>query len=232
MPCTHTEDPFVEQFDLDRAALEARGCTTVHVAETCESDFAERLLAIARGLGTPTSMRTGGGVCDVLSPTEAANAKPRSLSKIHGLGEFPLHTDTAHWVTPCHYVMLACLSPGSGNRHTLLMDTQRLQLKEDQSSLLHSTPLRVTNGRNSFFSTILSKSRPFVRFDPGCMTAITPDGQAALGIMSRQNWPNNVEQFRWASGLVLVFDNWRVLHGRANADPTDEDRKLLRITIR
>jgi hypothetical protein len=127
--------------------------------------------------------------------------------------------------------MLACISPGSANRSTLLMDTWRLPMTECQSALIHSTPLRVTNGRNSFFSTILSKSRPFVRFDPGCMTATTPEGENALAVLARQNWSDFIETIQWKSGKVLVIDNWRMLHGRSPADCLDPDRKLLRISI-
>ena len=128
--------------------------------------------------------------------------------------------------------MLACVSPGSASRPTLLMDARRLPLNEHQSSLLHSTPLRVTNGRNSFFSTILSKARPFVRFDPGCMTATTTDGVKALAALAKENWPDHIETVFWEAGSVVVMDNWRMLHGRGHADCPDSDRILLRISIR
>jgi alpha-ketoglutarate-dependent taurine dioxygenase len=88
------------------------------------------------------------------------------------------------------------------------------------------------NGRNSFFSTILSKARPFVRFDPGCMTATTSDGEKALEVLSRHIWSDYVETIHWKTGAVLVMDNWRLLHGRGRADCSDSDRKLLRISIR
>lgn len=213
-------------------AIQARGWASCALNPTSESFFREQLLLLAAKLGTPVATRSGGNLCDMLMPTGAHAAKPRSLSKIHSAGEFPLHIDTAHWLTPCRYVILACLSPGSGNRPTLLLDTPRLPLSEQQVSLLHSTPLRVTNGRNSFFSTILSKTRPFVRFDPGCMTTTTPDGSASLEVLSRQNWPDHVESVHWKAGTVLVIDNWRLLHGRAHADCSDPDRKLLRVSIR
>jgi hypothetical protein len=232
MSYTYSNEQPAESSSIDRTALEERGWVTVQTSEPCGPEFSERLLAIARELGTPTPTRSRGSLCEVLLPTQAGNAKPRSLSRLHGVGEFPLHTDTAHWVTPCRYVMLACVSPGGGSRATLLMDTQRLRLNEHQSSLLHSTPLRVTNGRNSFFSTILSKSRPFMRFDPGCMTATTIDGMETLELFSQYKWPDHVEHFQWAVGTVLVLDNWRMLHGRASANVPDEGRKLMRISIR
>jgi alpha-ketoglutarate-dependent taurine dioxygenase len=229
---SNTSDQIVEQPAIDGTVMESRGWVSFTLPSSTESDLREQLLALASGLGTPTATRSGGSICDTLLPTEADAAKPRSLSKVHAVGEFPLHIDTAHWLTPCRYVMLACVSPGSGSRSTLLMNTRRLSLNEHQSSLLHSTPLRVTNGRNSFFSTVLSKARPFVRFDSGCMTATTLAGAKALAILARQNWPDCIETVLWKTGTVLVMDNWRVLHGRGHADCPDSDRKLLRISIR
>jgi hypothetical protein len=231
-PITHTEARLVEQPAFDGAVLASRGWVSFAMPLSTESDLREQLLAMASGLGTPAATRSGGSLCDTLLPTEAAAAKPRSLSRVYAVGEFPLHIDTAHWLTPCRYVMLACVSPGSASRPTLLMDARRLPLGEHQSSLLHTTALRVTNGRNSFFSTILSTARPFVRFDPGCMTATTPDGTKALAVLERQNWPDYIETIQWKTGTVLVMDNWRILHGRGLADCPDADRKLLRISIR
>ncbi len=232
MPHPYTEDQLVEQPATDGAVLESRGWVAFTLQPSTESDLREQLLPLASGLGTPAATRFSGSLCDTLLPTEAEEAKSRSLSKIHDVGEFPLHNDTAHWLTPCRYVMLACVSPGSGSRPTLLMDTRQLPLNEYQSSLIHTTPLRITNGRNSFFSTILSKARPFVRFDPGCMTATTTDGAKALAVLARQNWPDYIETVEWKAGTVLVIDNWRMLHGRGHADCPDSDRKLLRISIR
>ena len=179
----YTQDRLAEQPAIDGAVLESRGWVSFAMPSSTESDLRKQLPALASGLGTPAATRSGGSLCDMLLPTESEAAKPRSLSKVHAVGEFPLHIDTAHWLTPCRYVMLACVSPGSASRPTLLMDARRLPLTEHQSLLLHSTPLRVTNSRNSFFSTILSKARPFVRFDPGCMTATTPDGGKALAVL-------------------------------------------------
>lgn len=228
----HSEARLVEQSAFDAAVLGSRGWVSFAMSFSTESDLREQLLAMASAVGTPAATRSRGSLCDTLLPTEAAAAKPRSLSKVHAVGEFPLHIDTAHWLTPCRYVMLACVSPGSANRPTLLMDMRRLPLNHHQSSLLHSTPLRVTNGRNSFFSTILSKARPFVRFDPGCMTATTADGVKALALLAKENWRDHIEAVFWVAGTVVVIDNWRMLHGRGHADCPDSDRRILRISIR
>lgn len=227
-----TEIPLVGLPEIDVAALQAFGWATCNLGAPKKSLLRQRLMNLAAQLGAPVPTRASGDLCDTLIPMEAHMAKPCSLSKIHSAGEFPLHIDTAHWLTPCRYVILACVTPGSGRRPTFLMDTRRLPLSEQQTSLLLSTPLRVTNGRNSFFSTILSKTRSFVRFDPGCMTAVTPDGRQSLEVLSRNNWPEHVEIVHWVVGTVLIIDNWRLLHGRGHADCSDSDRTLLRISIR
>jgi alpha-ketoglutarate-dependent taurine dioxygenase len=231
MPNSYIEDQLVEQPAIDGRLLKSRGWVSFILPTSTESNMHEQLLELASGLGAPVATRSGGCLCDTLSPTEAEAAKPRSLSKVHDVGEFPLHIDTAHWLTPCRYVMLKCVSPGSAGRPTLLMDTKRLPLTESQLSLLRTTPLRVTNGRNSFFSTILSKTRQFVRFDPGCMTATTAAGAKTLAILARQNWPECIETVCWEADTVVVIDNWRVLHGRGQAVSPDFDRELLRISI-
>jgi alpha-ketoglutarate-dependent taurine dioxygenase len=224
-------DRSVEEPAIDRMVLQTRGWVSFNLPVSTELDLHQQLLGMAAQLGTPIALRSGGGFCDALMPTKAQEAKPHSLSRVHSTGEFPLHIDTAHWLTPCRFIMLACVSPGSGGRPTMLLDTRRLALSRHQISLLHSTPLRVTNGRNSFFSTILSKTRRFVRFDPGCMTATTQDGAAALDVFSQYNWSDYIETMHWEAGSVLVINNWAVLHGRGYANCPDFDRKLLRISI-
>lgn len=44
-----------------------------------------------------------------LRPREASDAKPNTYSGLLRVGEFPLHTDCAHWDTPPHYLILRCL---------------------------------------------------------------------------------------------------------------------------
>lgn len=231
MSNAYTEDQFVAQRALDLTDLKSCGWVSFTLLFSAESDLRQQLLRLAAQLGTPMASRPSGEICETLMPTKAGAAKLRSLSRIYSDGSFPLHNDTAHWPLPCRYLILACISPGDGGRRTMLLDTQRLPLTHDQKSLLQSVPLRVVNGRNSFFSAILSKTRPFVRFDPGCMAAASASDKMALEVLTLQNWSDHVEDIRWQPGTVLIIDNWRVLHGRGHTERPDPDRKLLRITI-
>ena len=217
---------------IDRGLLEKDGRITVTLPATKELEIQKQMLELATQIGRPIATRSGGSVCDVLVPTDSRLARPRSLSNSYSFGAFPFHNDTAHWATPCHYVMLGCVSPGSSSRPTLLLDVRRVPLTNADVRLLRTTPFRVMNGRNSFFSTILSKSREFVRLDRGCMTSVTTAGDSALAILSAEKCSEFTGAISWEIGQVLLIDNWWTLHARASAERLDIDRKLLRISIK
>ena len=200
--------------------------------ETTEADLIERIVEIARQIGSPVPSKVRREIFDRLKPTEARLAKAHSLSKIYSLSEFPLHIDTAHWTIPCRFIILACVSSGLGNRKTTLLDTKRLNLSKIQTKLLYNTPLRVKNGRYSFFGTVLSSDRAFIRYDPGCMKAVSPDGNEILDMFTVNNWPNLVDEIDWIPGKVVIIDNWRMLHGRGYSTNTDNERNLLRVMVK
>jgi hypothetical protein len=90
-----------------------------------------------------------------------------------------------------------------------------------------------TSGRRSFYSTILNESRPFVRFDPGCMQAVSLAGfnlAKALAASIATFTPTTIQ---WRAGDILIIDNWRVLHGRGLPNTrVSTDRRLLRVAVR
>lgn len=216
---------------MDVQDLALRGWTQIEFSDPSESTLQKELLLLARQLGNPVPVRTGESVTTILAPASAGMVHPNSLSSRFSCGEFELHTDTAHWVTPCRYILLACVDSGGGGRPTLLLDTKRLPLTHGHFEMLTTSPVRVANSRNSFYSTIMSRGRNFVRFDVGCMTAPTCTGEVALEVLKKKNWPAQVEEFFWQPGLGLVIDNWRILHGRGLATTEDPSRKLLRISL-
>ncbi len=216
---------------FDDSPLRRRGWDKLQWPVTDESVFREQLVSLASHLGAAVPSRGGANNIDRLQPTTAFAPTRRSLSNIHADGAFPLHADTAHWITPCRYAVLACLDPGSGDRSTALLDVHSLTLTAEERLLLHSTPLRVANSRQSFFSTILSKTRQYVRFDRGCMSPVTSDGHRALAVFAERRWDKSIEQVQWQAGQVLIIDNWRCLHGRGAASRPDGERSLLRVLV-
>lgn len=210
--------------------LQSDGWAGLYIDAENEVEFANELVAVSRRLGVPVGTRSRFGLVDRLSPTMAAVASKRSLSRRWGIGEFPFHCDTAHWTVPCRYIVLGCFSSGSGARPTELLDTFDLALGRPEIDLLRHTPFRVVNGRKSFFDSIMSRSRSFVRLDPGCMEVICSDGEVALSMFEKTRLKTLTEEIHWTKGRVLILDNWRILHGRGESSMDDSDRVLHRVT--
>lgn len=205
------------------------GWVTVNIPEFLDLD--KYLLKIAMTLGEPRRLRNSGEISQKLAPTLARNAHPNSLSSRHSFANFPMHIDTAHWPFPCRYVILGCSNVGSGERRTRLLDFRSLSISKSEKSLLYSTPFRVVNGSHSFYSSILSSQRDFIRYDPGCMVSASSSGTQVFEILSEERWNNQIEEVEWQIGTVLIINNWRVLHGRGFALKEDSDRLLHRVLV-
>lgn len=224
---------FYGEIDADAAgALRARGWVAFNLDAGDESVYRSQLEQLAKQLGEPAHFGDKPSTITTLRPTPSEEAKPRSLSRQFSLGEFPFHVDTAHWVTPCRYVLMGCLCPGAGKRPSLLLDTRNLELTPAQVALLEQTPLRIRNGKHSFFGTVLRSGRQFVRYDPGCMEAICANGERALAFYSNAAWADQIVTIEWERGKTLVIDNWRVLHARGAALTVDLNRTLLRALVK
>lgn len=163
---------------------------------------------------------------EVLSPKRRDTAPPRSLSAIHGVGEFPGHVDGAHEPTPPRFLLLYCVADEQ-HRPTRLYDWHEIEVLLDCRSLLTREVFVFRNGRHSFADSILTESRTFVRFDRGCMLPATLGAERLLVDIEdviRQVVP---VELSWRPGLAIVVNNWCMLHGRGSAQ-LDGSRILLR----
>lgn len=188
------------------------------------------MLSLAERLGSPIYSRRGGSLVDRLRPIQAEHARVASLSRYHGKGRFPFHTDTAHWLTPARYLILGCLQPGSSGRATLLTRFSDLNIDAQEASVLAEGVFLVKNGRSSWYANIVNETHEFVRFDPGCMKPATAKGGMAADVLNERLEAVRPIRIAWAEGDVLIVDNWKVLHGREGAED-DEDRTLLRVLV-
>jgi hypothetical protein len=186
---------------------------------------------IARRLGNPTHGRAGRKI-EPLIPTKQTGANAKSLSVMHGLGSFPMHTDGAHLPQPPRFVVLVCASPGTIAVPTTLLRFRDLHATEQERDLLEAAPFLVRNSRRSFYSTICSRSRPFIRFDEGCMVPQGKEAQASARLIAHRVKEVGVTAVHWRIGDVLIIDNWNVLHGRGLAGTqASPDRKLFRVSV-
>lgn len=208
--------------------LNEQGWVELQVA--LNDDLERSLLALAGTLGDVVPSRPRSGLIDRLRPASVESTRLPSLSRRYGTGAFPLHTDTAHWPTPARYILVGCLHPGRKSRATLLIRFQSLPFDLREDVLLRSGVFLVRNGSASFYSNILSDARPYVRFDPGCMSPATKDGHEANRILQKRIAENCPTRIVWTQGKLVILDNWKLLHGRESAEE-DEDRVLLRVLV-
>ncbi len=210
-----------------RAALQSHGWTSVNSAAADAEGFKRDLLTLAATLGTATRTR-GRTVVDELVPVSEGKAQPRSLSRATGTGAQPWHMDMAHRPVPARYLALGMLECSSGTAATELLDADLL-LPDELNEAASTEPFLVRTGAKSFYATIKGKGQPFFRLDPGCMEGATERARRLMTLLADLCVPPTYVH-RWTPGSILVLDNWKVFHRRADArdDPT---RSLFRVTI-
>jgi alpha-ketoglutarate-dependent taurine dioxygenase len=208
--------------------LDARGWYAFSPHERPEEGaLTERIHDIARLLGEIVPGRDR-QLIERVVPRQLSEAFSGSLSSVYGLKQLPLHTDTAHWPTPCRFLILACLEVGPLPVPTDLLDSYRMTLSDDNVAACRRAPFLVRNGKRSFYSSIVDEDRQFMRFDRGCMTPCCKQGRTVLEAFDpRRHAPASHE---WKRGDILVINNWRVLHGRGG-ERTAPGRVLLRAMI-
>lgn len=214
-----------------KAAVVRRGWAALSPALASTEDLCKCIKSVGSELGSIVPGR-GKRAIEPVVPQTTAGAYAGSLSSKYGLGVLPLHTDTAHWTTPCRYLVIGCADVGPVPTPTLLLDVHRLALSEREAHACERAPFLISNGRRSFYGSVRDSARPFFRFDPGCMVPLTAAGQLAMEVFGAERNEASLDQHDWSVGDILIIDNWRMLHGRGRSQPTAIGRTLLRAMIR
>jgi alpha-ketoglutarate-dependent taurine dioxygenase len=187
--------------------------------------FTARLGTILHDPRDPTPIRD-------IRPQTRTTAPSNSLSSRFGLGSFPFHTDVAHWTTPARYLMLYCLHPGRGERPTLLQDSRSWSEAADimrvascevwKSGHVRPQLCTVSTVRNGHFA---------IRFDEACMTPMTSAAIHLRDQIRRNIQLSPITTVDWSAGMLLVLDNYRMLHARGMASRPDLDRVIRRVLV-
>ena len=211
----------------ERTALSERGWVSSHCRTENSQDFKLKLLGLGQHLGLPVATRSR-YLVDELTPKDKHKANAHSLSRITGTGRQPWHMDLAHRVDPARYLVMGMheCSPFAAN--TEILDASLL-LSDQHVEAAFSEPFLVRTGARSFYATMASRNQPFVRFDPGCMQGATDRAKDLMqNILARELPASYI--FKWEAGSVLIIDNWKMLHRRADASSSTK-RELYRISV-
>jgi len=209
--------------------LNEKGWFLTHISD--DSNLHNRLSEYANELGEPIKGRKSVDIVQKLVPISKDKAHPYSLSSKHATGVFPLHVDTAHWITPCRYLIFGCLNEGESLRPTILLDFNSLELTMEEKDYLYNSPFIIKNGRNSFYGSILANHREFIRYDSGCMTPANGGTCKMEDLLSSKKVQESLTKIIWESGMILIIDNWRIMHGRGTPMKSGMDRELYRILV-
>ncbi|WP_407669772.1 TauD/TfdA dioxygenase family protein [Paraburkholderia nodosa] len=190
---------------------------------------------VAELLGTPVS-GPGTPVVQSLRPRTEAAARPNTTSSLYGRGEFPLHTDMAHWPLPPRYLVMRA-SVVAGSVPTLLVDSRKLELDATTRDEWARALWRVSRVREPYLCSMFFQHgrKSGIRWDVCTMSPrgqlalkVAAEAEASLGSLLAQqpitiNWRSTDE--------ILILDNWRVLHARPAVSPSASDRTIQRVMV-
>jgi hypothetical protein len=166
-------------------------------------------------------------------PASSNQAPAGTMSSVYDLGPFPLHTERAHWRTPPRFVAFRSIGAAT-DRPTTLLDSCELETISDLVRDLYDVEWLVHWGNERFLTRVLTPlqtSRWHIRYDRCCMTVHDPDLHALATRLENNLSSVPVEYHYWSPEVVLIIDNWRILHGRGMSQHEDFGRTLERIVI-
>ena len=173
------------------------------------------------------------GVVQQLVPR--AMSTPNTYSGIFGLGQFPFHTDLAHWQRPPRYLLLQCIK-GYVDVPTLLLDG-KLIANAVSLDILRRAIVRPRRPQAGVLRPLClwqpgDGENDLLRWDEVFLKPASRVGELAFKLMREQlNAAQPTPVSLVEAGDALVIDNWRMLHSRPPIVPGREDRELARVYL-
>lgn len=169
----------------------------------------------------------------LLTPRPITASTPNTYSGNFGTGEFPLHTDLAHWAAPPRYVALRCLS-GSSTVTTSVLDSLGIVQSVGREALRMAIvqprrPLR--NGKHllRLLERPVATESDRIRWDTIFLKPTNAFAAATVaGVQDALLHSDPVQFLLCEPGDTLVLDNWRVLHGRSPVSADGLQRVIAR----
>jgi hypothetical protein len=187
-------------------------------------------MQVANALGKLLKLGNGGPVHRLI-PNNRESAAPNTYSGIYGLGQFPFHTDLAHWREPPRYIMLRCVI-GFEEVPTFVADGLKLVNIVGPNLLARALvqPRRPINGKLPLLRIYQPKDTASVlRWDEIFFRPVSRMGKSGVTLFREALDTCTPARIVLAlPGDTLIIDNWRVLHGRSSIPLGCEARTLER----
>jgi len=155
-----------------------------------------------------------------LRPRKASSELMNQYSGTYGIGEFPLHSDLAHWYVPPRYLLLRC-KLGAPDVETTLVSFSSIASVVGEYILRRAL---VIPRRKSKGQTLCPLAVRFchggvwgIRWDFLFLTPLNAAAKDISKLLSSHSWrkKNLVSVKLLDPADTLVIDNWKMLHGRS-----------------
>ncbi|MXW44083.1 MAG: TauD/TfdA family dioxygenase [Candidatus Dadabacteria bacterium] len=201
----------------------------------------EKTISIARSLGTVVDIKTllpesKHPTVQSLTPGYKTESSSNNYTGTYGLGEFPMHTDLAHWAQPPRYFMLRC-QKGSPEVTTNILPCSALNSILEMSTLRRALtkPRQTGQGNIPFLLPLVFRAGNVCgfRWDSLFLVPMNKAAVQVADILSRVLWVKlRMESLTLVkNGDTVIIDNWRCLHGRSKVPESEMDRKLERVYL-
>jgi len=188
------------------------------------------LIELAKSVGKIRSHPNGEDVF-ILKSSDGRNSLPGTLSKIHGLSAFPLHTDTAFWGIPARYVVMGMFKKSEcATNYISLSDIAEAVSKDFHAKAEKSIYLVETFEGCKYTSLVFLQNKVLgIRFDPNIMKPANDHAKKFHGELLEAMGAIQPKKVHWDGNKAVVFDNWKSLHSRSAVN--NERREILRIYL-
>jgi len=184
---------------------------------------------IANNLGKIANI-PGLDLVQTLVPSDNITKEASSYSGIYGLGEFPFHSDMAHWYRPPRFLMLRCITP-SQLVSTKIIKAAPLFENEDLNDLRRALfrPRRRLDRR---LSPLRLFEGDFYRWD---YLFIEPMSKLAKSLQARIEERISTATPKFITlaheGDCIIIDNGQAFHARSSISSEASNRKLERVYL-
>lgn len=171
----------------------------------------------------------------VSSLCPAASGNSSSYTGIHGLGEFPFHTDCAHWPKPPRYLGLRAVQGDEQVKTKIISAGEALRpFCHNVLRRIILKPRRPFRGKQYLYRLLetgsLGENR--IRWDENFL--IPANEQAASEFENFRSTLSKLsyEEFSLIdSSQILIVDNWKALHARGSVKGSWSPRHIERFYL-
>ena len=169
-----------------------------------------------------------------LRPRASSQVGRNQYSGHYGLGEFPLHSDLAHWGVPPRYFLLRCIE-GARDVFTRVLPWTTILPSFDSLVLQRAVfagRKRRMGGCSLVRAMSCQETGNIFRWDPVFLKPLNEPAKELARLMTDSKWAKTASEIPLCRpGDTLLIDNWRALHGRSPVPASSTGRVLERVYV-